>query len=82
MDEFVSLVAEARDDLDFLVDLVIEASRPWEAWTSSEGPYIFPMNILCVTVSNHFYASGIYCFPNWVKEDKFPLRIKHINRNL
>lgn len=40
VDEFVSLVAEARDDLDFLVDLVIAASRPWEAWTSSEGPYI------------------------------------------
>ena len=38
VDEFVSLVAEARDDLDFLVDLVIAASRPWEAWTSSEGP--------------------------------------------
>ena len=38
VDEFVSLVAEARDDLDFLVDLVIAASRPWEAWISSEGP--------------------------------------------
>ena len=38
VDEFISLVAEARDDLDFLVDLVIAASRPWEAWISSEGP--------------------------------------------
>ena len=36
--EFVSIVAEARDDLDFLVDLAIAASRPWEAWTSSRGP--------------------------------------------
>ena len=85
VDEFVSLVAEARDDLDFLVDLVIAASRPWEAWTSSEGPSMFPMKNRYFTVSDRLPAVptlGHYCFPDWVGPGRFINLTSHIIDNL